>query len=363
MKATSTATFFILTATLAGFVGGYWLGTHKTLKHLDASGEFSPKKTPSVDIDVEKITRKSNKTVASPTNMGQAQNVIVDDGGTPVMENTGKEELFLAQNASVIDTLAFLNALEQSDEVEVYKKMGSALEVLRNAVKGNAAKDNAENFQILVDYFADSGTESQVPYYITGVLHSADIVDKELLMNNLVTRLSAQGTAIGNTKLLHLVSSRGMHVDNDEIVSTIKNIALYSPADSTNKTFALDLLIPFQLTSNEKNKVVTDLSFALHQAPREEVSFIVENIIRFSDKSERVTLASSYLSENNNFETRVAILSTMHSGSVKPNDVLKAALFRIAENQSDPLSKHARDTLMNVFEIDNDEYTRLRQGG
>jgi hypothetical protein len=358
MKATSTATFFILISTLAGFAGGYWLGTHNTLKHLDASGEFSHKKTSLVDIDVKKTARASNRTVASPTNMGLAQYVSVDNGGTTVLENTDKDELFLAQNASVIDTLAFLNALEQSGEKEAYKKMGSALELLRNAVK-----DNPENFQILVDYFADSGTESQVPYYITSVLHSADIVDKELLMANLVTRLSAQGTAIGNTKLLHLVSSRGMHVGNDEIVSTIKNIALYSPADSTNRTFALDLLMPFQLNSNEKNKVITDLSFALNQAPREEVSFIVENIIRFSDKSEIVTLASSYLSENNNFETRVAILSTMHSGSVKPNDVLKAALFRIAENPSDPLSNHARDTLMYVFEIDNDEYNRLRQGG
>lgn len=273
----------------------------------------------------------------------------------PLQKATSKTP-FLPENASVLDTIAFLSGLE-IDNQEAYKTFATVLESL-----SESTKEDLGNFQILLDYFAQSDMDTQIPYYITTLIHSAQVPDKDMLVKDLVRRLSAQGTSSGNTRLLHLVSSNGMQFQNDEILQNIKDIALYSSIDDGNRTYALDLLMPYQLNNSEKIKVVNDLKFTLSQASREEVSYIVENIVRFSEKDERANLANAYLSEANSFETRVAILTTMHNGSVKPSESLKAKLFDIAENTNDPLSSHARDTLMYVFEINNDEYNRLRAG-
>lgn len=363
MKFDNTAVFILVLATLAAFAGGYWLGNHNTLQHLASSSELTDNEPPALSNAQASTTKRANILELSNS---QATNIVVDEQtAAPTVKIADETNStlnptapLLASNASVIDTIAFLNALESSENNYGYSEFGPAIDALRDLVK-----DNPENFQIVADYFADSNIESQVPYYLTAVLNRADIADKDILMNNLALRLSAQGTPSGNTRLLHLVSSTGLHHQNEEVITTIKNIALYSQAESINRTYALDLLMPFQLNSNEKNKVLSDLSFALHQASGEEVSYIVENIIRFSDKNEKVELAKSYLADTNSFETRVAILTTMHNRSIEANDALKEALFNIAQNTNDPLSTHARDTLMYVFEIDNNEYNRLRNGG
>ncbi|MFT6268946.1 MAG: hypothetical protein ACJAVV_001764 [Alphaproteobacteria bacterium] len=365
MKGNYTATFIVIMLTLAAFAGGYWLGTRNTLEHLRSDKALSNNQNLSTDIS-KPLSNSNSQAAQSSTTFGKIIENISPHVELPNTEKSNFQlaevqndiELTLFENASIMDTIAFLNALNASENKDRFDKFAPALESLRNAVK-----NNPDNFQILIDYFAESDIDSEIPYYITSVLQSAEVEGKDILMNDLVLRLSAQGTSSGNTRLLHLISSTGMHYENEEIISTIKNIALYSQADSTNRTYALDLLMPYQLNPTEKNKVVSDLSFALNHAPREEVSYILENIIRFSNKSERINLATNYLAYTNNFETRVAILSTMHNGSIKPSDALKEKLFGIAENSSDPLSTHARDTLLYVFEIDNDEYERLRSGG
>jgi hypothetical protein len=360
MKINNMALFGMVIVALLAFACGYYLGTENTLQHLHSRSQ--------------KWVANTNQPIASATsfvpismlphsifieNIAPAEVLLA-----PLKTAVKIEEIpvnsgpVLADNAGVVDIIRFLNLLEASDNPDSLDKFVPALNSLREA-----ADNNPENFQILMDYFAESDPELPMPYYITNVLQSANLTNKDILMNNLVLRLSAQGSVSGDARLLHLLSSTGMHYENDDIISTIKNIALYSQVDSGNRTYALDLLMPYQLMPNERSKVVTDLSYALTRASREDVSYILENIIRFSDKDERIKLASEYLASTNNFETRVAILSTMHNGSIKPNDALKAELFSIAQNSSDPLSKHAIDTLMYVFEIDNDEYKRLQNGG
>jgi len=347
--------------TLSAFAGGYWLGTEKTLRQLNTqiyapstpNDLFEQKHTNS--FGVKKQNRK-NDTGLATTTTDSMQSDSQQNNQTLRQEET--TVLTLAKDASVIEMMEYLLMLGVSENADAVDQFGPTLDALREAVN----KD-PNNMQMLVDYFVDSDEASQAPYYITSVLQGADIQDKDLIINNMIGRLSTQGTSSANKKLLHLVSSTGAHHDNEQVINTLKNIALYSQTDDNNRTYALDLLMPYQLTSDEKSKVVNDLSFALTQAGSEEVSYMVENIIRFSDQEKRISLASSYLADTNDFSTRIAILSTMHNGSIKPNDTLKAALFDIAQNTSDPLSKHAKDTLMYVFEIDNNEYKRLRTGG
>lgn len=106
--------------------------------------------------------------------------------------------------------------------------------------------------------------------------------------------------------------------------------------------------------------MVSDLRMLINENTSGKTANLVENILKFSAPEERENLAFSYLSQDNSFETRIAILTTLHTGTVKPNSILKQALFEIAQNVNDPLNRHARDTLLSAFEIDNNEYRRLR---
>ena len=72
-------------------------------------------------------------------------------------------------------------------------------------------------------------------------------------------------------------------------------------------------------------------------------------------------MADNYLNDQNDLATRVAVLSSLHSGTLKPSDKLRTRLFDIARNTNDPLSNHAKSVLMNVFDISNDEYQKLKR--
>lgn len=349
--------FIIAVVALCAFSAGYWLGTEKTLMQLKVKIDESVLSEAGVEVRSGHNSKYATKQSIEGNNDALINNVDTEEMVTSEVEEKSTL-LTLAKNASVIEMMEFLLLIGMSENVDNVKQFGPTLDALQKAVS-----EDADSMQILIDYFVDSDAASQAPYYFTSVFQGANIEDKSLIIKNMVNRLSVQGTSNANKKLLHLVSNTGAHHDNDQIIDTLKNIALYSQSDDSNRTYALDLLMPYQLSNDEKSKVVNDLTFALEQAPSEEVSFMVENIIRFSDKTKRIALASNYLADTNGFSTRVAILSTLHNGSIKPNDTLKATLFDIARNPNDPLSKHAKDTLMYVFEIDNNEYIRLRSGG
>lgn len=359
-----TLLFIIAFVALCAFTAGYWLGTEKTLTQLNSQKMKSSKNANFLksqsELGPDNIKRKA-KVDSSDVLLNNSDNDINETNDEQINRKEISEQsdsLVLAKDAGVIEMMEFLLLLGLNENADDIDQFGPTLDLLRKAVV-----ENPDNMQILVDYFVDSDETSLAPYYITSVLQGSGIQDKNLIINNMVSRLAAQGTQNANKKLLHLVSSTGAHHDNEQIIDALKNIALYSQANDNNRTYALDLLMPYQLSKDEKSKVVNELSFALVQAPSEEISYMVENIIRFSEQENRTNLATNFLADTNDFSTRVAILSTMHNGSVKPNESLKAKLFEIAQNPNDPLSKHAKDTLMYVFELDNIEYKRLRNGG
>lgn len=355
-----TALFFLLTCiALCAFALGYWFGTDTTLKQLNAqvlkADENKQKSEQALALD-KVLSPKDKKMHLLNTNAVALGNKNPVQNNQTVTSPTS-DLLSLPKDASIIEMMEFLALIAVSENVDDIDQFGPTLDAIRNAVS-----TTPENLQILIDYYINSDAETQSPYYFTSVLQGANIEDKNFIISDMVNQLSVQGTSNANKKLLHLVSSTGAHHDNEPIIDTLKNIALYQ-TDGNSRTYALDLLMPYQLNIDEKAKVVNDLSFALEQAPSEEVSSMVENIIRFSERESRIELASNYLADTNEFATRVAILSTLHSGIIKPNETLRAQLFTIADNPSDPLNKHAKDTLMYVFEIDNNEYNRLKGGG
>ena len=178
-------------------------------------------------------------------------------------------------------------------------------------------------------------------------------------MNNLVQRLANIGSSQANEKMLQLISNTGLANKQPEVIEAVTNVALYSDSSDPNKLFALDLLMPYQLDISQKQKVVDDLRFALDNSSDDDKSYLVESMMRYSDKPQRQQLASTFLQAETDFATRVATLSSFHSGVLHANDALKAQLFSIALSNTDPLKEHAKHALMYAFEINNDEYQQL----
>jgi hypothetical protein len=359
-----TLLFLLLTlVALCAFAIGYWFGTDTTLKQLNAQ-IVEPLPQTKQNSQMSQQILAANEGVSpqkKPTVLLHDSDSALGSNNQDKNTNTIDEPttglLSLSDDASIVEMMEFLALIAASENTDDIDQFGPTLDAIRNLVS-----TTPDNLQVLVEYYINSDAETQSPYYFTSILQGANIEDKDLIISDMVNRLSVQGTNNANKKLLHLVSSTGTYHDNEPIINTLKDIALYE-TDGKNRTYALELLMPYQLNIDEKTKVVNDLSFALEQAPSDEVSSMVENIIRFSEKDKRIKLASNYLVDTNEFATRVAILSTLHSGTIKPNNTLKTQLFTIARNPSDPLSKHAKDTLMYVFEIDNNEYNRLKGGG
>ncbi len=340
------------------FILGYQLGTSTALDALLVDTNI-----PNINTqNNQPISANKQKDIQSKIEIAENNNnpslAINDASESETQEETKASHKNLGPDASVFEILDFLLKISTSDKQEDMELFSPTLSRLKQAVK-----DDPQNMQVLLDYFLQAETDSRAPYYITSILQGADIPDKDFIINNLVQSLSSQGTENANNKLLHLVASTGAHHDNPDIALSLKNIAIYGTEINENKLYALDLLMPFQLKDEEKTKVVNDFTAALDTATSEEKSYWVENIIRFSPKQERTALASNFLSNNNDFATRVAILSTLHNGSIRPNDELKQQLFDIAQNANDPLTRHAKDALLYVFEINNDEYQILKSDG
>lgn len=343
---------------LFAFSFGYWWGSQQAFTHpgpplKDLSSENQQTSLSSDNGSKFEFTiNKFNLDIPPENNSDDQHSIDTEDTSDLLPSN-----LKLAPNASINEMLTFLSLISASDNKEDIKQIGPTLELLITAVS-----EDPNNLQMLADFYVYSD-DSATPFSISHILQNANIQDLDIVINNMVERLSAQGTSIADQKLLHLVSNNSDFQDNEQIIYALKNIALYKQTDNINKIYALDLLPTYQFDSEEKSKIVSDLTFALEQSPSEEVSYMIENIVRFSDRENRTKLASDYLNGANPISVRIAILSTMHTGAVKPNEILKATLFNIAQNTNDPLSNHARDTLVHVFEIDKNEYKQLQNGG
>ncbi len=341
------------------FILGYQQGKSRALNQIldttsvsvdnnGATSHIGHQQTDTLVENIQKAAQKHQHTTSEPDNK-----VVTTQ--TEKQEQTSK---LPAQDADVMELLSFLLTISASNDPDDMELFSPALNLLKQSVK-----DNPENIQVLLDYFLMADADSRAPYYITSVLQGSNIPDKNFILNNLIQSLSIQGTQNANTKMLHLVASTGAHHDNPLVIQNIKNIAIYDNEINDNRLYALDLLMPFQLKEEEKFKVVNDFKSALETVNSEQKSYWIENIIRFSPKQERNQLASTYLESNNDFSTRVAILSTLHNGSVKPDGELKQQLFQIAQDPNDPLTRHAKDALLYVFDISNEEYQLLESGG
>lgn len=346
------------------FFLGFWRGQESILSlNISSNIEISPSP---LDASVFGNSLSSNRndagtaqSIGADVQLSEAQgseakpslNAPLDSAANGDEENIAV--VGLTGDASASELIDYLVQIATSDNPDDMQHFAKTMDQLRAAVKNDP---NA--VQALIEHFMGADAEAKSPYYIISVLQGADLPNREQVFANLAQRLAGQGNPLSQAKLLHLVSSTGLQDSFPEATNMVTDIALY--ADTDTKLYALDLLMPYQLDANQKYVVLTDLKQSLNSLDEDQRSYAIEHIMRFSDASEREQMAKDYLSTVNDLNTRVAVLSSLHSGTLAPSDTLKTQLFAIARDSSDPLSRHAKHALMNVFDINNDEYQALK---
>ncbi len=340
------------------FIIGFWLGQESILNKVSSEAlQFSKQ---SHILRPLTNSNTSNNAAVKQVNENGESNQFSSLSSTPNStslqhsSSLDDSDFELSDNAGPIDVLKLLVAITTSDNPSHMDMFSSTMDRLRKQIS-----DNPDNIEILLTHFIESPSDSREPYYITSVLQSADIANRDTIMNDLVQRLATIGSSQANEKMLQLISNTGLANKQPEVIEAVTNVALYSDSSDPNKLFALDLLMPYQLDLSQKQKVVDDLRFALDNSSDDDKSYLVESMMRYSDKPQRQQLASTFLQTETDFATRVATLSSFHSGVLQANDKLKAQLFSIALSDTDPLKEHAKHALMYAFEINNDEYQQL----
>ena len=355
---------------IAAFTLGYQLGISNTLASLSSNTytlaqHSEHNQTNSVnstntgknlhELAPNESTALSNRTALSNDIDASASTIDTSEAALSSLILKTSSGLLMNKESSTKDMLAFLNDISKSTTSADINLYGPAMDLIQQAIN-----DNPNRMDELVEYFVEADASSRSTFYITSLIQGSDLSNKTEIINDLITRLSDLGDDLSNSKLLNLVSNTGAHYDNQEVTNSIKNIALYSQNQDNNRMYALDLLKPFQLSNQEKEVLVSNFTVELEQGDNIEKAALLENIIRFSDIQKRPQIAANYLSDAHELQTRVAVLSAVHRGTVSKTNALKQQLFNIAEDGNDPLNSHAKDTLIYAFEINNEEYIRLK---
>lgn len=266
------------------------------------------------------------------------------------------EALSNSPNANaLLSLLVDIASSENPDDMQYFAR---TMDKLRQLVS-----EDPTAIQALLDNFVLADADARSPYYVISVLQGADIPNRVQIFESLAQQLLADSSNSSQEKFLHLVSSTGLQENNQTISNMLAEIALYSSMETSNRLYALDLLMPYQLETGQKQSIVDDLKLNINSMEESQRSYAIENLMRFSEPENRETMAREFLNTSNDLSTRVAVLSSLHSGTLKPSSNLKEQLFTIASNASDPLSSHAKHALMHVFDISKSEYDQLNSDG
>lgn len=350
----------------ASFLSGYFLGKSSSLDehysyfkqslNLESDEQNAFLSEPSKGEPNKKATNPAGKTDTNPqsSNAKNKDKLSKESLTNEEDENAHKiAQIKAMQEAGeLIPLIEYLISVSNSGDHETAKLYRPIITSLKEMVESDLSYQT-----LMTDYLLDVSTDSKAHIYIASILLGTDNAKPALM--DIVDRLRPIGSTESNEKLLYLISSGGLHYDNPAMTETLKDIALYNLDSEENRLYALELLMPYQLSNTEKANVVTDFTQVLSNTSDDQKSYIVENIMRYSEPAARIELANNYLMADVDFGTRVAVLSSLHSGIIKPNAQLKDKLFNIAQSNNDPLNKHAKNALMYLFEIDNEEYKAL----
>lgn len=359
---------FLVVFTLMGgaFYGGYIAGNEglfaPNIEHLkqapparDPTSRTPPETVKHAWQNLEQALQKSDQKQLFVTN--DAIDESADKRSLSVEQISTAAEIFRWQDpndiVAMFDELISLSELSDNQDLGAFSR---AIDQLRGALT-----DSPTQLAILVEHLQSLNFDSKEFHYITAILQGLPDQKGYAALQNTALRLSQRDDAQSRQQFLQLVSNTYNSADNPEILSALVDIALYSDSPANTKLEALDLLMPFQITSIEKGQILTHINTMLESADSAEQGALVNHALRFSDSQERQRMAEKFIDKENNIELRYSILDGLRGGTVPRSAQIKEALFTIASDRSDPLHQQAKHALMYTFDISNQEYQLLKQ--
>lgn len=256
------------------------------------------------------------------------------------------------------DIISMFNQLIELSEPKTDEDMrlfSQAIDLFRGALANSPTQ-----VAIIAEYLQTLTFGSKEFHYITSILQGLPEQKGLVAIENLALQLSQRSDSASIQQFLHLVSNVQNSADNPEILDSLVNIAIYSTEPTGTKLEALDMVMPFQISEVERQQILSGLTSMLEQSDTAEKSALLNHKMRFSDSQQRQEIAMSLISNDNDLELRYTVIDGLHSGNVPRSAALKEQLFSIAADQNDPLQQQAKHALMYSFDINNQEYQRLK---
>lgn len=346
----------LLVIVIAGlsFYFGYHLGSVNAIQQL----EFSPNVSKQMSNDSviptpnERSDNANNKTNKQLT-INDTSTSDSNNETTNRQPNNRLEEL--RKNPNIIDILEYIESFSNDESGFNIRDAEILFDLLNTELD-----KSSDNVEILVAEYINN-SDKAMSFLISDLLVTLDDRNQSSYVNDLVNQLRDIGTESADGKLLTLIFNTGLKDENPDILNTIKEIALYRETSDSNLLGASELLMPYHVNDQERAMLLSRLQRSLTSSQGDEQGYIVENIVRFTPKSQREEQIIEYLSGENPIETRLASVNSLHNRIVEPSENLKNILIKIATTQDDPMREPAIFALTEVFEISNAEYQQIQK--
>jgi hypothetical protein len=256
------------------------------------------------------------------------------------------------------DIISMFNQLIELSEPKTDEDMrlfSQAIDLFRAALANSPTQ-----VAIIAEYLQTLTFGSKEFHYITSLLQGLPEQKGLVAIENLALQLSQRSDSASIQQFLHLVSNAQNSADNPEILGSLVNIAIYSAEPTETKIEALDMVMPFQISEVERQQILSGLNSLLEQSENTEKGALLNHKMRFSERQQRQEIAMSLISNDNDLELRYTVIDGLHSGNIPRSSALKEQLFSIATDPNDPLRQQAKHALMYSFDINNQEYQRLK---
>lgn len=149
-----------------------------------------------------------------------------------------------------------------------------------------------------------------------------------------------------------VVSSSSQPIQSSLVTQSLVDVALAHGLPEEEKVQALSLIQPGQLFESDRVALQVELDQLVRNGGEQAGARSVPELMRFSDRKQRATLAGELLSQNAiNTPVKIALLESIGSGIIPATEMLEEQLMQLANGRDDQVRKEAKDILQHVFEI------------
>lgn len=220
-----------------------------------------------------------------------------------------------------------------------------------------ALVDSNSDLAELLEYFQQIPIDSQESYMLVSILMGLPKEISQAAMLNVMELTLLRSDSSSTADFLELAARTDLK--SQSITASLKEIAIFNN-DNKHTLRALDMLMPYEFSSTEKQQIREKLMIASQSGEIEERPYYFSQLLRFSDSKQRKQLALDAFKQNDtNLNIKSIIMDAVQSGILDRSEELKETLYHIAKQPEDELQEQAMYTLLYHFDLNQQEYEEL----